>query len=294
MSQSNFFGGGETMIKQTVLRIAAIAMMTTSATAADLVRANRFSPATTAYNWTGFYLGANAGYLDARGGDAVATPASANLGLVGAAGYLAAQNTALNNRAIPRDQAFVGGLQAGYNVQFGAIVVGLETDIQWAGGESRSVGVAQPVPGGTITGSVVTSQRYDYFGTVRGRLGYAVLDNLLVYGTGGLAYGRHITSAAYAFDRFNVFIPAARADFGTSSTRTGWALSAGFEYGFARDWAVKAEGLYFDMGTSTAAGTFTSLGNNGAAVFTTSNVQTAVKSQGVIARLGVNYKFGGF
>jgi len=57
---------------------------------------------------------------------------------------------------------------------------------------------------------------------------------------------------------------------------------------------AQAEGLYFDMGNSTVSGTFTSYGLNGAAVFTTSNVQTIVRSQGVIARAGVNYKFGGF
>jgi outer membrane immunogenic protein len=100
-----------------------------------------------AYNWTGFYIGANGGY----GWSAFNV----------SSGSLSADIGDLKG-------PFAGG-QIGYNYQVGQFVFGLEVDGQWAD-------IKQSFPGVTIA--------IEYFLTARGRLGVA-FDNVLLYGTGG-------------------------------------------------------------------------------------------------------------
>ena len=110
-----------------------------------------------AFTWTGFYIGANAGY---------------GWGNVNTNGFTLTNTGDLNG--------FVGGAQVGYNSQMGQFVVGLEADIQ---GADLSTG-------NSLFGTRVKT---DYFGTVRGRVGVA-FDRFLPYITGGWAYGNVKTS----------------------------------------------------------------------------------------------------
>lgn len=114
---------------------------------------------------------------------------------------------------------FLGG-QLGYNWQNGQFVFGVETDLQWASADD-----------------VVFPQKFSnsWFGTARGRVGYA-MNNILAYGTGGLAYG-------------NLELETA----GLSETQThyGWALGVGMEVGFTPNWTAKVEYLYFDLSNKT-------------------------------------------
>lgn len=163
------------------------------------------------FTWTGFYLGANAGYG------------------WGHADYSDATS------------GFIGGVQAGYNWQAGNVVFGLETDIQASNIES---------PTYTL----------DYFGTVRGRLGYAV-DQFLIYGTGGFAYGR----GTYELGGLS-----------NDQVSTGWTLGGGGEYAFSPNWSVKAEYLYVDLGKET---------------YTSVVGPLDVGTNANILRAGVNYRF---
>ncbi|MBS7540632.1 outer membrane protein [Ancylobacter lacus] len=105
------------------------------------------------FSWTGFYLGANAGY--AWGGGDGATD---DFG-IDPSGWLA-------------------GGQVGFNYQFGNnVVLGAEADLQGADINDSN-------------GLYGVSSKLDYFGTVRARVGYA-FDNVLPYVTGGLAYGHN-------------------------------------------------------------------------------------------------------
>ncbi|WP_246721966.1 outer membrane protein [Methylosinus sp. H3A] len=144
--------------------------------------------------WSGFYIGANVG-----GG----APASRGTGGV------------------------IGGGQIGYNYQFlPTFVVGLETDIQGSsvGGDAGSPPFGSP-PGG------VGSRGVDWFGTVRGRVGTTVINPaLLVYGTGGFAYG------------------------GSSGAQTGWTSGGGVEWAFASNWSAKVEYLYVDLSGEASFG----------------------------------------
>jgi outer membrane immunogenic protein len=60
-------------------------------------------------------------------------------------------------------------------------------------------GIADNADGrtGRVTTNMTVTKEIDYLGTVRGRLGWLVNPTLLVYGTGGLAYGGPTFKPAY-------------------------------------------------------------------------------------------------
>jgi outer membrane immunogenic protein len=111
---------------------------------------------------------------------------------------------------------FMGGLQVGYNFQSGQFVYGVEGDIQFSNAEDTTAGVKYLNP---------------WFGTVRGRLGYA-MNNILLYGTGGIAYGRTELQGAAGNESHSHF---------------GWTLGLGGEVALARNWSVKAEYLFINL-----------------------------------------------
>lgn len=141
-----------------------------TAQAADLPRRAPPPPAPLAlpvFTWTGFYAGLNAGYAFHAGSSGHTDPT-----------YGAVTGGA-------RSGGFAGGGQIGYNYQFApgsGLVIGVETDIQGASFAKADAAYLGTTPYYSVRPSP------DYFGTVRGRLGYA-FDRVLVYGTGGFAYG---------------------------------------------------------------------------------------------------------
>jgi outer membrane immunogenic protein len=144
----------------------------------------------------------------------------------------------------------VFGGQLGYNWQNGQAVFGIETDIQWSGIDGTS----------TVAGSAVTVGS-DWFGTVRGRLGYA-FDRSLLYVTGGLAYGN--VNGTSPFSSF-------------STTNTGWALGGGLEFALQGPWTMKVEYLHVDLGDN----------NLTVPAATVRNVDFSAD----IVRAGLNYRF---
>ena len=109
-----------------------------------------------------------------------------------------------------------GGLQSGYSWQIGSFVFGGETDLQLSDADHRFAGWKFSNP---------------WFGTVRGRVGYA-LNNVMFYGTGGLAFGE---------------LRATTFGLTESHTTAGWTLGVGGEMGFAPNWSAKVEYLYVDL-----------------------------------------------
>ncbi|MGB8738019.1 MAG: outer membrane beta-barrel protein, partial [Rhodomicrobium sp.] len=96
----------------------------------------------------------------------------------------------------------------------------------------------------------------DWFGTVRGRLGYA-FGGTLLYVTGGFAYGGVTESASYNDSAITggVATPLNRARVSSSTTQTGWAAGAGIEQKISPSWSVKGEYQFVDLGTvSTGSG----------------------------------------
>jgi outer membrane immunogenic protein len=225
--------------------------------------------------WTGFYVGLNAGYTwDERGNVLVNSPANAWAVGVSGSGALA-----------PSSDGFIGGGQIGYNYQFGhSFVVGVEADIQGVGGDNKASTLTNFVS--PVTSTISASKQLDYLGTVRGRAGYLITPTLLVYGTGGLAYGQANLSATVNQTGAGADLGSASVSF--SDTRVGWTAGGGVEWLFLPQWSAKAEYLYYDLGRASASGTLTFQGAPAGL--------TTVSSQfkGHVVRAGVNYHFNLF
>lgn len=255
------------MLRTVLLASVAAVAISASAQAADLpVSVPAAIPqAAPVYNWTGFYVGANAGY-SWMNGDARYT-----------GGPGAALNFLPGGYGIEAD-GFIGGGQLGFNYQINQFVVGLEADIQYTdleGGTSVTTGF----PGGfTTLGRATTG--LDWLGTVRGRVGFAV-DRVLVYGTGGLAFGEVNVSG---FTTDNSIAPLSYAG-ARSDTRTGWTAGAGVEWAFMPNFTVKLEYLYYDLGDVNLTLNPTSAAAAGS--FLTQNHEI----DGHVVRAGVNFRF---
>jgi outer membrane immunogenic protein len=247
--------------------IAAIASLTTSALAADLApRPYTKAPVYVdpGYNWTGFYVGGNIGYSWGTSRDT-----STVLSGAGALLFTGTDRSNLNG--------VVGGGQAGYNWQTQNWVLGLEADIQGTGEKGSrafayfpagfNIAVLAPVP-------VSLSQKIDWFGTVRARAGVLVSPKVLLYVTGGLAYGEVDSNETIGV------LPG----LSTNNTNVGWTVGAGIEGVVAGNWTAKLEYLYVDLGT--VSGSFTPVVGG-----VTSSYSSRITDN--VLRVGLNYKFGG-
>jgi outer membrane immunogenic protein len=267
-------------MKRVVLAAAASMLLGSAASAADLApRTYTKAPApvvSPVYNWGGFYVGINGGWGENKttGDSYCVTPA----GVVNGVGC-----APLTNGNVSPSGGLFGG-QAGYNFQSGPVVYGLEADFQWSDiKDSSSVTSATGFPqvGGTFTvpGTFAMSQSLGWFGTARGRVGYA-WDRVLLYATGGLIYGRERVSSAVVFTNGVSFLSS------DASVRAGWTVGGGLEYAFTNNWSGRVEGLYYDMGSETIASGSLPAPNG----FTRAGV---FSYQGAIVRGAINYRFGG-
>jgi outer membrane immunogenic protein len=225
--------------------VSALALSLGAAHAADLT----YEPAPVvdaiaAYNWSGFYIGANAGYGwgDVDTTDNTMTTTGRLVG-VGAGSF--PSTTFLGADSSEKLDGFLGGAQMGYNYQVGTWVFGAEADYQAADLKASSSFL------GSVAGPYYeTSAQLQSFGTVRGRVGYAI-DNVLIYGTGGLAIGQAKAGLSIQGGVPGAFRGAAFSE-SESQTMVGYAVGAGVEWAIARsNWSVKAEYLYTDFGSKT-------------------------------------------
>ena len=195
--------------------LATLALLAGHANAADFAMPMK-APPVLAFSWTGFYIGADAGY--AWGKDTTTE-------------YLTASNTFTGFNPTYRINSALGGLYAGYNYQIGAAVLGVESDIEAA---NIRGGFNDPVVGGAGT------TRIDWQGSFRGRLGFAA-DKALFYGTGGLAFGD--VSHTYT----NLLTGVAET---TSGLRTGWTAGAGAEFAVMPNLLARVEYRYTDYSSN--------------------------------------------
>jgi outer membrane immunogenic protein len=289
-------------MKSLLLTTAALAALATagSAGAADLPVKAPPIVAAAVYDWTGFYIGVNAGYTwsNSNSVDTVTTNVSSIGGLNGNIGGAVAANG--TGSVHLRNDGFIGGGQIGYNRQFNNFVAGIEADIQGVARRSSQNTITNTgVPGVLIpvtsSATITSSRSLDYLGTVRGRIGILPKPSLLAYVTGGLAYGGVNTSTTIVERLGFVDTPA---PFGTSgslsTTRVGWTAGAGLEWMFAPNWSAKAEYLFYDLGTVTnTLPQIQQFGLNGTLLETVSNSRSSTHFDGSIVRVGINYKFGG-
>jgi outer membrane immunogenic protein len=208
-------------------------------------------------NWTGFYIGLNAGYGwgDASSTNAAVDPASQGLfGFVGPTDF---------NTEFRQSGAIVGG-QAGYNWQFSDhVVAGIETDLQFSDVRGRGSHSTIFAPGVLdLPFNAVAERRLEWFGTVRGRLGFLATPNLLLYGTGGLTYGearsRGDVNFASLAQPIGLVFGAPPLTFQCVSSTTcysgsdhqtsvGWSAGVGGELRLGGNWTAKLEYLHVDL-----------------------------------------------
>jgi outer membrane immunogenic protein len=164
-----------------------------------------YVPAPPAFSWTGFYIGANAGYGFSNGSGTF-TPGPTSFSVSG--------------------NGFLGGAQAGFNYQMGGLVIGMEADFQGSTGSGSLT-----TPGGVITATA----KDPWFGTFRGRVGYA-FNRFMIYGTGGGVYGNGTINGTST-------LPGG-GPFNNSATYVTWTAGAGVEYAFMGPVSAKLEYLY--------------------------------------------------
>jgi outer membrane immunogenic protein len=296
------------------LSVAALMVaLTGSALAADLpsYKAPPPPPLPPPPLWSGFYVGLNAGGTWGNSNN-IWTSSAPISSFPGAAALRYARFSALGASGVSQGNTsgFLGGGQIGYNWQFwgGRLVAGVETDIQGvASSNSNKTSVtaagAFPFFGASeiLTTAITTSKRLDYIGTVRGRLGWLFTPTLLVYGTGGLAYGG--VSVSTGITQFNndcaqfpgnCISGAAFSSGAFSDTRVGWTAGAGLEWMFMPNWSAKVEYLYYDLGNvSYSGGLLATVGATFLPNTTVAGVvsQSQTRFNGNIVRAGVNYHF---
>jgi outer membrane immunogenic protein len=188
------------------------------------------------YSWMGFYLGGNIGggigNADTRF-DPLPDPVT----------FINLKPTMLS----PNPRGVVGGIQFGANKQLGRFVLGLEADFSGSGmdGSALVSPIVQndgtPFPGAAF---LIAQQSTKWFGTVRPRVGLTVVPRLLLYATGGMAYG-HVQYSANSD-----FLPVGTEQYVANfeKTKVGWVAGGGAEYAWGRRWRLGGEYLFYDLG----------------------------------------------
>jgi outer membrane immunogenic protein len=281
-----------------IIAAASAIATTTIAAAADLPLKEPVSEAPVVApvtSWEGFYFGGHVGYgWDPADGtfNPVTYVTSAVPPL-----FINSSSGPVNLSVDP--EGWLGGVQIGYNWQRDSWVYGLEADFSWSDIEdsdsapwfvNSSVGAAGAQGLAlNITGIVRLKQKLDYFGTFRGRIGWLANNSLLLYATGGGAWG-HVKTE---FSNSDISLSGAgvggltaaqRAALtaggydSASDIRWGFSVGGGAEWMFAQNWSVKAEYLFVDL---LGSDTLNIVGGTA----------TAGDMEVHTARLGVNWHF---
>lgn len=242
------------------------------------------------FTWSGFYVGINAGMAwgEADAGSAAVCNDTKTIDgtdkgndcpfAQNQLGALAAAGTGSMS-----DRSFLGGAQAGVNLQRGSALFGFELDVQSFKLGAARAGTRQAGPDNFVT--VATSFDTDWLVTARSRLGWLVSPQTLIYLTGGVAatdlYVKNSLTSVSAFPAEGV---------GSSNGRAvGWTLGGGAELALGGNWTLRGEYLYLDFGKVTAnAQVFDA---NHAEAGTNNNLATSVDLTAHVVRAALNYKF---
>jgi len=272
---------GNAPMFRVVLTVVFGALLSGSASAADLAPLRKEYPAHAYYDWSGFYLGGNAGYSVGRN-PTTASIANANGGFVNS-----------NESFTMAPAGGLGGFQVGYNRQAGHAVFGIEADWQATGQRDRACLFScldATIFGGPFR--LTEEQKLDWFATVRGRVGYAA-DHWLWYVTGGVAFARMESNRVYTKGAglLNPQLPTTIVGSNANFDRVGFALGTGVETAIAGNWTAKLEYLYLDLGT--VSDTFGAVDPPGFGPPQPVNITHTSSIRDHIIRAGINYRFGG-
>ena len=211
-------------MKKILLGAAFLIAVASSAMAADVVIVDPAPqvPVISSYNWSGVYVGAQAGYSWGSGDGAYLDPTGFR-----------------DETAHPEADGFLLGGQIGYNYQWGAFVLGVEGDLaySWADGNSD----IDFFPDGGDAGAF-NENEYNYLASITGRLGYA-FDRTLIYAKGGVGFTELEMSDVGA----GGFVAASG-----SKSMTGWTIGGGVEHAFTDNWTLKGEYQFYRFSDSVS------------------------------------------
>lgn len=275
--------------------------LSSAAFAADLPVKARPAPVAIP-TWTGFYVGGEVGYgwSDRSDNWMPNDPVSSFFSTASSPLLLpfAGQQPLANPYAVMR-RGVAGGVDAGYNWQVDPRwVLGIEADLN--GANFRGTGGGTSVLSATTNINLSTSQAIDWYDTVRGRIGWLATPNLMVFATGGLAYGQTRNSATLTFVSplpgstgagaggfvVTCLVNTACYSGASMATNAGWTAGGGMEWMFDRHWTAKVEYQFVDLGSQTL------LAAAPKALFgAVSSFNVNFKDQLNVIRVGMNYRF---
>jgi len=237
-------------------------------------------------SWTGYYVGVNLGYSWGRSHTDYSA-VSTNNGLVP---ETTSDSVDMNG--------VIGGGQVGYNYQFSPnYVAGIEADIQASAERGSGNPLVCTNPQACDFGNINDSytEKLEWFGTVRGRLGYLTTPNVLVYGTAGFAYGELKRDDNYIYSGFGFCASGTPPNCtpqsnSTSAIKPGWTAGAGMEMKLWGNWSGRIEYLYMELaGLGTSSFVLTN-GNPPLPPFVTLTT-TSHNFTDNILRVGLNYQW---
>lgn len=194
-------------------------------------------------DWTGWYLGVNAGG-DWAGSDRT-TFVSAPGTFFGGCTVCLANFAALGNQHL-NTSGFTGGVQGGYNWQSNSFLFGIEVDFESFRSAGTTTAVGTFNPNNSSQATITTTASTNWLLTARPRLGF-VAGNWLFYGTGGLA----ITELKAGWSSLITIGPDTESA-SASATKVGWALGGGIESALPENWMIGAEYIYTSFGRVSA------------------------------------------
>ncbi len=241
-----------------------------SATAADMPAKTPSEPAAPARNWTGCYFGINAG--GAAAGSDVTTVLNPGTYLFNPTDVAAVSATGSGSGNI---SGFIGGGQAGCNLQIDKVVFGIEGDYDYFSATSSFITTGTLVSGDTFI--IDNSVKTNWLATVRPRLGLSAADTF-IYVTGGVAFAK--------LNYRQLYSDTALAAGGALASRnaTGWTAGVGFETALKYNFSVKLEYLFAKFPSVGAVGGILDTFGN------TNVLQSSADLAIQTVRVGLNYK----
>jgi outer membrane immunogenic protein len=261
------------MTRQLSLTVLILGLLGTAAWADGMVQPAAPSDCCGSAPFAGAYIGAAVGFARQRNEVLNTTVGAPALGLT----------------FKDSDTSATFGGYVGYNWQrcCSPFVFGVEADFNYMNTSPTALDIEPDLGVGTETTSLESS--IDWFGTLRGRAGYVVHDNLLLYATGGLAYAR--VDHTLSDDCVGCGTPPGTnlGSFSQSNrhTKVGWTVGGGAELLHESNWLLRAEALYVDLGSETESYLITVPGVG------TADATSKWDDQFWVARLGIAYKFSG-
>jgi outer membrane immunogenic protein len=272
--------------KLTIYSAVAAALVATPAVAADMaVKAPPPTSPKPAPSWTGFYIGGNV--------DAVIQQVSGTSDFLQPGDPGGASNPQANN---PTSTNAIGGVQFGYNWQFDPRwLVGIEGDWDFTHTRysfCRQTDTLSVACFDNNNGFETIGSNTDWLATLRGRFGFVNSSNILLYVTGGVAWGRVNTNLAQSclVDGCGDSIIKLAASNSSATDKAGWVAGLGAAIPIDRNWSARLEWLHIDLGTITS--TFTTPGVINGHGATTSTTVWSRNERYDVLRVGLDYRFG--